>query len=674
MIRAPFIFRAAWNIFKHVVDPHVRDLLEIATEGTETEQVLARYMDLSVLPPEMGIGTDGTTSTSTVSGRGKAARGFEQTIWTGGKLPPPSDNDWHRDPPIHQPNDSDSCLHSTNATTTKARNSPPGVPLKGIDDKVEEGHEVTWHEQQLQHTPSIRLRQETSRTYLNSEGNTDDDDDDDDDQIGEEIDGSFENVEVTSSRLEQLLNTTATTTTTMPFFDVTHAWRDHHFEDMAQLWQLTESEQKDLKEFQYKIFDIQHWKNDPFEVVRYYREYHGQLLLAVKKFRAMIDWRREVGLDDPKHPKYGNYDYHAVEHGDAEQQRRQRHEPHALLRRIPIAMLHGTDYEGDPIIIDRLGVADYYHLLKHFGPDAITDHFIFLDELNTGRSFWKHYYDSHKKGDTPFNHSAGPRHPRVRQFNMIIDLYGLSRQTHLRPGMLPLLKSISRIAQDNYAGWSKRILLIRAPHVFKWMWNLVKFFFDPHIRDMIQVASGDDLDESLAMLDKFMDRRVLPPILCPEQGKGTVVPGYFETVSLEGGPIPLEEFEAAAAEAAEASNKTTMTTTTTLITKAKRNNQKPPSIRRAATTGAPTANTRIMSATPLMVGCWHDSEDVDDDDGAGCGIFGQDIRDMIQVASGDQLEESLSMLERYMDRSVLPPILCPDSLSRPSEKQGRRSL
>jgi hypothetical protein len=666
MIRAPFIFRAAWNIFKHVVDPHVRDLLEIATEGIETEQVLARYMDLSVLPPEMGIGSISTT----LSGRGKTARGFEQTIWTGGKLPPPSDTDWHRDPPIHQTNDSDSCLPSTTTTTATLLNSPPGVPLKVVDDKEEEGHEVTWQEQQLQHTPSIRLRQETSQTYLNSEGNMDDDDGDD--QMEKENDGTFENVEVTSSRLEQLLNTT-TTTITMPIFDVTHAWRDHHFEDMAQLWQLTELEQKDLKEFQYKIFDIQHWKNDPYEVVRYYREYHGQLLLAVKKFRAMIDWRREVGLDDPTHPQYGNYDFYAVEHGDAERQQRQRHEPHALLRRIPIAMLHGTDYEGDPIIIDRLGVADYYHLLKHFGPDAITDHFIFLDELHTGRSFWQHYYDSHQHCEKASGHTAGPRHPRVRQFNMIIDLYGLSRQTHLRPGMLPLLKSISRIAQDNYAGWSKRILLIRAPHVFKWMWNLVKFFFDPHIRDMIQVASGDDLDESLAMLDRFMDRRVLPPILCPEQGKGRVVPGYYDTVSLEGGPIPFEEFEAATTKAAEASNQTrTTTATTTFITKS--SYQKPLFIRRAATTGTPTANTRIMSATPLMVGCWQDNGDIDDDDGAGCGIFGQDIRDMIQVASGDQLEESLSMLERYMDRSVLPPILCPESLSQAREKHGGRSL
>ena len=92
----------------------------------------------------------------------------------------------------------------------------------------------------------------------------------------------------------------------------------------------------------------------------------------------MIEWRQEVGLDDPTHPKYGKYDTFAAEQNDPEQPR-QRHEPHPLLRRIPIAMLHGANYEGDPIIIDRLGVADYYHLMKHFGPDAITDHFIFLD-------------------------------------------------------------------------------------------------------------------------------------------------------------------------------------------------------------------------------------------------------------------------------------------------------
>jgi hypothetical protein len=60
-------------------------------------------------------------------------------------------------------------------------------------------------------------------------------------------------------------------------------------------------------------------------------------------------------------------------------------------------------------------------------------------------------------------------------------------------------------------------------------------FFDQHIRDMITLASHSDY---LEVLSKAIDLEVLPPCVAPGHGKGKGMPGYFEGIIWEGGPIP----------------------------------------------------------------------------------------------------------------------------------------
>lgn len=201
--------------------------------------------------------------------------------------------------------------------------------------------------------------------------------------------------------------------------NVKERWTEENFQEMAGLWELTEEDQNKLRQLQQRIADIDHWKNDPFEVIRYYKEYKGNLPKVEKMFRHMIRWREEhnmeVFLDN-----YG--------------------EPDPLFHQMPIVMLDSTDRDGDPIYVDRMGVADSWSLLKHFGTDAMTDYILFIRELNNSRAFWKPYEDR-------VGH-------RVRNFTVITDLHGLS-SGHMRPGLLPLLQRTARVSQDCYAGWGK---------------------------------------------------------------------------------------------------------------------------------------------------------------------------------------------------------------------------
>ena len=67
---------------------------------------------------------------------------------------------------------------------------------------------------------------------------------------------------------------------------------------------------------------------------------------------------------------------------------------------------------------------------------------------------------------------------------------------------------------------------------------MVKHFFEPHIRDMLIVTTQDDY---LDVLARDIDLEVLPPEIAPGVGRGRGMPGCFENIHWEAGPIPSRE-------------------------------------------------------------------------------------------------------------------------------------
>ncbi|CAB9507739.1 SEC14-like protein 5 [Seminavis robusta] len=200
-------------------------------------------------------------------------------------------------------------------------------------------------------------------------------------------------------------------------------------------------------------------------------------------------------------------------------------EPPEIFHLSPVCMLAGLDKEGDPIMLNRLGSFDAFGMHQQVGTDAMLDADYFLFELFSTRGNgmpshldWQQYHYEPMTGK------------RFAQFTVIVDLHGLSvRQFH--PALFGLLKKSSYIGQYYYPGLAKRIVVVRAPKVFRMAWGIAKHFYDEQSLRLLKFVTNDDYLEAL---QEFVDLEVLPPVM---NGKGKQMPGYMEKVKLEGGRI-----------------------------------------------------------------------------------------------------------------------------------------
>jgi hypothetical protein len=53
---------------------------------------------------------------------------------------------------------------------------------------------------------------------------------------------------------------------------------------MSEQWGLTEDDERNMRDLQTCLADVDHWKNDPFEVVRFYKELRGNAQATEEKF------------------------------------------------------------------------------------------------------------------------------------------------------------------------------------------------------------------------------------------------------------------------------------------------------------------------------------------------------------------------------------------------------
>ena len=207
---------------------------------------------------------------------------------------------------------------------------------------------------------------------------------------------------------------------------VDERWSQERLDDVFKIWKLDKERQAGLLDLRQRVADVDHWKNDPYEIVRWLNEFKGDVAKAERLFRYTIQWRLE-----------NNVETHLERYG----------EPHRMFHYLPTGILEGTDKQGDPIYLDRMGAADSYTLMKEFGVHGVIDYMIFFYEHISRREFWQ----EHEK-------RTGRR---VTNFSVVIDLEGLNAG-HMRPGLLPLLQKVSRMTQDCYAGWGKvRTRLLR---------------------------------------------------------------------------------------------------------------------------------------------------------------------------------------------------------------------
>ena len=273
-------------------------------------------------------------------------------------------------------------------------------------------------------------------------------------------------------------------------------WSDESVRTAVRLWKLSAAETKQLRELQVCLRDLDHWKNNPQDVVRYLRG-PGPKNEVEGKIREMIQWRIDYGADrllEEYRP------------------------PRALLYYIPSAVLKGYDKEGDPIYLERGGVMDGVGL-QRYSRDDIVKHVCWLREIATRNPIWLSDYQR-RTGRQP------------TQVTIIYDLKGMNSSC-LKGGVIPMFRDIVKINQQRYCGLAKRIILLRAPSVFNFLWSVAKHFFPPEgVKLMVFTGPSN----YLSVLDKYIDRDVLPPCICKE-GRGSAIDCMPQ--NFEGGILPL---------------------------------------------------------------------------------------------------------------------------------------
>lgn len=102
-------------------------------------------------------------------------------------------------------------------------------------------------------------------------------------------------------------------------------WSLKNLQYIRELWSLTDEQYQELSSMKQRLADIDHWKNNPYEVTRFVTGPQG-FAQAETLFRAMIDWRIENNVDtilDTYKP------------------------PKILLDYLPSAILAGYDKDGE---------------------------------------------------------------------------------------------------------------------------------------------------------------------------------------------------------------------------------------------------------------------------------------------------------------------------------------
>jgi metal transporter CNNM len=295
------------------------------------------------------------------------------------------------------------------------------------------------------------------------------------------------------------LHTMATPTTTTMTNAGGDQWDPQAISEVVDMWELTEKEQTDLLTLKDQLKDISHAKNRPAEVVRFLRARPGKVDAAESMFRAMVEWRIANNVDTILQ------DYQP---------------PQRLLDFYPGAILEGLDKAGDPVYVGRVGVTDGAGILQQYGREEMVRHAIWMRELvSTGP--WIQKYEQEQ---------GRP----VRRITLIEDLEGMSISHSMNRELLSVHGEIMRLDQDNYPETAKKLIIVRAPTLFRMVWSIFKHFFDAGVVQKMVFCGSSDYQKVMA---EYVDLSVLPIEIVPDgQGKATEgMPSKFE-----GGLLPKE--------------------------------------------------------------------------------------------------------------------------------------
>lgn len=225
-----------------------------------------------------------------------------------------------------------------------------------------------------------------------------------------------------------------------------HSWEPNNVARIITERHLDKKQQAKLEAFYQATRHISHWKNGPYTALQFLREWRWKVNAAVAAFERMITWRLKHGVDGicDKNNASGNY-----------------FEPHCDYNYFPQAILQGTDRQGNPIYVERTGATHLWELMSRHGNDETVRASTWIREkCTTGEwvATWEAAAGRGLSGTTA-----------------VVDLQGLSRK-HASWQVMQAVKTGTQIIQANWPCEANRVIIIRAPALFRYVWSFLKPF------------------------------------------------------------------------------------------------------------------------------------------------------------------------------------------------------
>jgi len=263
-------------------------------------------------------------------------------------------------------------------------------------------------------------------------------------------------------------------------------WEEAELLKLSKFWESPPAEDEAMRQLKERLADIDHWRNRSYDVFRFLQTCNGDAKAAEDMFRKHMQWRKDNDVDNV---------------GKTYQP------PAELLEYFPVGtILEGPDKDGDPVYLGRTGALDIVGLMKRYGREELIKYYIWNKELLMTGDWIKERFE--KYGSFKF-------------ITAIEDFEGLSRKVIFSLSAVKLFKEFRRIDDQDYPCGNKRVIILRAPKLFKQAFYLTQAFLSKRLKDNLIVTDANDY---LEVLDKYVDRAILPSDICVE-GKGRAYEG-----------------------------------------------------------------------------------------------------------------------------------------------------